>query len=329
MRRFLAAAAGIAISMASCAGSAQTVYPIDRAEILVGARFDLKVEFAGLADPTKVSVTLNGKDHAEVFGKAATFVEREDGKDQSALILRDVSLAQPGIYRLRVSDGVNSRELDWNVYDSGPRKAKNVILFIGDGMSPAHRVAARHLAKGIVEGKALGKLAIDDMPHTALVATAGSDSIITDSANSASAYATGHKSAVNAMGVYADRTASPLDDPKVETITSLVKRKLGMAVGIVTNTEIEDATPAGMVAHTRRRSDYPVIVKMFFQVKPEVIMGGGTPNFLAKSTPGSKRTDDDDYIKKFESEGYRFVSTKTELLAAAGSSKVLGLFNTS
>src|SRR6266446_3549096 len=199
MRRFLAAAAGIAISMVS-AGHAQTVYPIDRADIVVGARFEFKVEFAGIADPTKVSVTFNGKDHAELFGKAATFVEREDGKDQSALILRDVSLAQPGVYRLRVSDGVNSRELDWNVYDSGPRRAKNVILFIGDGMSLAHRVAARMLAKGIAEGKARGKLAIDDMPHMALVATAGSDSIITDSANSASAYATGHKSAVNAMG---------------------------------------------------------------------------------------------------------------------------------
>ena len=115
MRRFLAAAAGIVISMVGSAGSAQTVYPIDRADILVGARFDLKVEFAGLADPTKVSVTLNGKDHAELFGKAATFVEREDGKDQSALILRDVSLAQPGVYRLRVSDGANSRELEWSL----------------------------------------------------------------------------------------------------------------------------------------------------------------------------------------------------------------------
>src|SRR6266404_4120704 len=223
MRRFLAAAAGIAISMVS-AGHAQTVYPIDRADILVGARFDFKVEFAGLADPTKVSVTLNGKDHAELFGKAATFVEREDGKDQSALILRDASLAPPGVYRLRVSDGANSRELEWNVYDSGPRRAKNVILFIGDGMSLAHRVAARVLAKGIAEGKARGKLAIDDMPHMALVATAGSDSIITDSANSASAYATGHKSAVNAMGVYADRTVDPLDDPKVETMDRLRRR---------------------------------------------------------------------------------------------------------
>src|SRR5215813_3785339 len=329
MRRFLAAAAGLAISMGGSAAHAQTVYPIDRADILVGARFDFKVEFAGLADPTKVSVTLNGKDHAELLGKAATFVEREDGKDQSALILRDVSLAQPGIYRLRVSDGVNSRELDWNVYDSGSRKAKNVILFIGDGMSLAHRVAARVLAKGIAEGKARGKLAIDDMPHMALVATAGSDSIITDSANSASAYATGHKSAVNAMGVYADRTLDPLDDPKVETITSLAARRNGMAIGIVTNTEIEDATPAAMVAHVRRRAEYDRIVEQFFAAKPDVLMGGGRANFLPKSADGSKRRDENDFIAQFRAAGYAVALTGPEMVAAAGdpaTSRLLGLF---
>src|SRR5215468_9231190 len=329
MRRFLAAAAGIAISMVGSAGFSQTVYPIDRADILVGARFDFKVEFAGLADPTKVSVTLNGKDHAELFGKAATFVEREDGKDQSALMLRDVSLAQPGVYRLRVSDGINSRELDWNVYDSGPRKAKNVILFIGDGMSLAHRVAARVLAKGIAEGKARGKLAIDDMPHMALVATAGSDSIITDSANSASAYATGHKSAVNAMGVYADRTLDPLDDPKVETITSLVKRRLAMAVGIVTNTEIEDATPAAMLAHVRRRSEYDRIVEQYFAAKPDVLMGGGKANFLPKGADGAKRKDEVDFLARFREAGYSIALTGPEMASAAAepaTSKLLGLF---
>ena len=88
MRTVLAAAAGIAIAMAASAGSAQTVYPIDRADILSGARFDFKVEFAGLVDPARISVTLNGQDYAQVFGKAAAFVEREAGKDQSALTQR-------------------------------------------------------------------------------------------------------------------------------------------------------------------------------------------------------------------------------------------------
>jgi alkaline phosphatase len=329
MRTVLAAAAGIAIAMAASAGSAQTVYPIDRADILSGARFDFKVEFAGLADPAKISVTLNGQDYAQVFGKAASFVEREAGKDQSALTLRDVVLTQPGTYKVRVTDGVQTRELNWNVYDTPPRKAKNVILFIGDGMSLAHRVAARVLAKGIAEGKAFGKLAIDDMPQMALVATAGSDSIITDSANSASAYATGHKAAVNAMGVYADRTPDPLDDPKVETITSLVKRRLGMAVGIVTNTEVEDATPAAMVAHTRRRSEYDRIVEQFFAAKPDVIMGGGRANFLPRSAEGSKRRDESDFVGQFRDAGYSVASTGAEMTALADdpkTTKLVGLF---
>jgi alkaline phosphatase len=329
MRTVLAAAAGIAITMAASAGSAQTVYPIDRADILSGARFDFKVEFAGLADPSKISITLNGQDYAQVFGKAASFVEREAGKDQSALSLRDVVLTQPGTYKVRVTDGVQTRELNWNVYDTPPRKAKNVILFIGDGMSLAHRVAARVLAKGIVEGKAFGKLAIDDMAQMALVATAGSDSIITDSANSASAYATGHKTAVNAMGVYADRTPDPLDDPKVETITSLAKRRLGMAVGIVTNTEVEDATPAAMMAHTRRRSEYDRIVEQFFAAKPDVIMGGGLANFLPRSAQGSKRKDESDFVGQFRDAGYSVASTGAEMTSLADdpkTTKLVGLF---
>ena len=109
------------------------------------------------------------------------------------------------------------------------------------------------------------------------------------------------------MGVYCARNKSNLDHPRVETIAELVKRTRGMAVGVVTNTEIEDATPAAMVAHNRLRADYNNIVKDFFAVQPDVIMGGGTPNFLPKSTAGSKRNDEDDYIKKFQDAGYAFV----------------------
>src|SRR5207245_9307482 len=214
--------------------------------------------------------------------------------------------------------------------DSGPRRAKTAIGFIGGGMSLAHRVAARVLAKGIAEGKARGKLAIDDMPHMAMVATAGSDSIITDSANSASAYATGHKSSVNAMGVYADRTSDPFDDPRVENITSLVQRRSAMAVGVVTNTEIEDATPAAMVAHTRRRAEYDRIVDHIFNAKPDVVLGGGRANFLPRSVEGSKRKDEADFVARFRDAGYSYAATAGELkslASAAGTKKLLGLFH--
>ncbi|MCK1642431.1 alkaline phosphatase [Bradyrhizobium sp. 157] len=318
----------LGLLLSASAADAQTIYPIDRAEILSGAQFDLKVEFPDKIDPAKLKVTVNGQDYAAAFGRAGTFVEREDGKDQSALILRDVTLTAPGPVVVEASDGARSGKVTWTVYDTAPRKAKNVILFIGDGMSPSHRVAARLLSKGIAEGKSLGKLAIDDMPHMALVATAGSDSIITDSANSASAYATGHKSAVNAMGVYADRTKDPLDDPKVETIANLVKRRLNMAVGVVSNTEIEDATPAAMVAHTRRRAEYDQIVEQYFAAKPDVLLGGGSANFLPKAASG-KRKDDVDYIARFREAGYPLATTAGELNALATKSetrRLLGLF---
>lgn len=331
MRRLFTAATAAVTWIAATAALAQTVYPIDRAEMLVGARFDFKVEFSERVSSDRIKVTLNGVPYAEVFGKAAVYVEREDGKDQSALLIRDVALSKPGLYRVAVTDGTRSREVAWNVYDTGPRTAKNVILFIGDGLSGAHRVAARLLAKGMTEGKAFGKLAMDDMPQMALVATAGMDSIITDSANSASAFATGHKSAVSAMGVYPDRTADPFDDPRIENITSLVKRRLGLAVGIVTNTEVEDATPAAMIAHTRRRYTYDRIVEQFFTAGPEVILGGGAANFLPKGTPGSKRGDDIDFIARFRAAGYVHAATATELSAAAAAAtttRLLGLFHT-
>src|SRR6516162_2961984 len=237
--------------------AAQTIYPIDRAEFLVGAKFDFKVEFAGSVAPGDLKLTLNGRDAGQAFGKGPLLDGNEEGQGHTAYWIR------------------------------------NVILFIGDGLSMAHRTAARVLAKGLVEGRYGGELAIDDMPHMALVSTSGMDSIVTDSANSMSAYTTGHKSCVNAMGIYCARNKNGLAHPRVETIAELVKRHYGgMGVGIVTNTEIEDATPAGMIAHIRHRSDYDEIVRMFYEAKPDVMMGGGAGFFLPKSDNVGKRKDE-------------------------------------
>ncbi|TBW37367.1 alkaline phosphatase [Siculibacillus lacustris] len=315
----------------AAAAQAQTIYPLNRAEILAGSKFDFKVEFPGAPAAAHLEVTIDGKDAAEVFGAKPTVIEKEDGNDLTAYWLRDVSLAKPGTVKIEATAGDKKKAVAWEVFDTPKgRVAKNVILFIGDGFSVAHRTAARIMSKGMVEGRYGGEFAIDDMPHMALISTAGTDSIVTDSANSMSAYTTGHKSCVNALGVYCAKNKNTLEHPKVETIGELVKRRTGMAVGVVTNSEIEDATPAGVVSHTRKRSDYNDIVKMFWDVKPDVIMGGGSPFFLAKSTPGSKRPDDVDYIKQFESAGYSFVSTKTEMnkAVADGKTKILGLYNT-
>jgi len=312
---------------ATGAAQAQTIYPLNRAEILTGSRFDLKVEFPGAPSAAAMRVTINGADAATVVGRSSSVVEHEDGGDYAAFWIREAAFAKPGKYLVEATAGDKTASVTWEVFDTPRATAKNVILFIGDGLTIAHRTAARILSKGLVEGRYGGELAIDDMPHMALVSTSGTDSVVTDSANSMSAYTTGHKSCVNAIGVYCARNKSSLQHPRVETISEIVKRQRGMSIGVVTNTEIEDATPAGMVAHTRLRADYDDIVKMFFAVQPDVIMGGGSLNFLPTSA-GGKRTDGVDYIKNFTAAGYKYVSTKTELAAAGGSGKLLGLFNT-
>ena len=309
---------------------AGAIYPIDRAQILAGSRFDFKVEFDRVVPREGIRVTVNGADHSDVLGRRVEFVENDEGANASALVLRDVTISQPGRYVVEASAAGQSLRVEWDVYGTGPRKAKNVILFVGDGLSVANRTAARILSKGLKEGRYYGQLSFDAMPHMALIGTSGVDSIITDSANAMSAYTTGHKSSVNALGVYVARNKDNLTHPKVETITELVKRKTAMSVGIVTDAEIQDATPAGMFAHTRRRSDKDVITEQLFLSNADVILGGGSAYFLPQATPGSKRKDASDFVEIFRRVGFSVVTDDAGLRAAAAegrTSQLLGLFH--
>jgi alkaline phosphatase len=309
---------------------AGAIYPIDRATILAGSRFDFKVELDATSTAKEVRISVNGADYATVLPGKSTFVERENGKDGSTLTLRGVSISKPGRYAVEATDGKQVLRANWEVFGTGPRRAKNVILFIGDGMTMANRTAARILSKGIREGKYYGALSFDDMPHMALIGTSGVDSIVTDSANSMSAYTTGHKSSVNALGVYAARNANNFEHPRVETIAELIKRRTKMAVGVVSDAEVQDATPAGVVAHTRRRSDKAEITEMFFMSRVEVLMGGGLAYFLPQGVAGSKRKDGNDFIELFRRDGYAYAASDGEmkdLAAKPGTTKLLGLFH--
>ena len=103
--------------------------------------------------------------------------------------------------------------------------------------------AARALARQHTSGKYHSLLSFEDFDNLGHVITNSVDSLLTDSANSASSYATGHKSSVNALGVYADSSSDPFDDPKVELITELIRRRQPKkAIGIV-------STAYGQVSH--------------------------------------------------------------------------------
>ena len=308
---------------------AATIYPINDAAILLGSKFDIKVEFDSVVAIEEIDIQLNGKPISNTIKQQASFIPNESGKG-SSLIYRDVQLAKAGINTMTAKAGQESQQVSWDVYASGPRKVKNIILFVGDGMTIANRTSARVLSKGISEGKYQGKLSFDDMPNMALIGTSGSDSLITDSANSMSAYTTGHKTAVNAMGVYVSRASDNLSHPKVETITELIKRKTKMSVGIVSDAELQDATPGAMVAHTRRRADKSYIADQLLASGAEVILGGGSAYFYPQTTKGSKRKDDKNLVEQFNLRGYELAFNKDELLNAGngvGTKKLFGVFH--
>ncbi|KAB0680203.1 alkaline phosphatase [Aureimonas leprariae] len=320
-----------ATTLLTSAAGAATVMPLDRATILAGSPFDVKVEFKGVVDEGAVTVTINGRPAADVLGKPAEFIAKEDGVEASAVRMHGVSIKEPGTYTVEAKAGDETKTVAWDVYGTTAQpKAKNIIFLLGDGMSVANHTGARIMSKGMTEGKANGRLAMDDLDRMALIGTSSTNAVATDSANTMSAYMTGHKTAVNALGVYADRTKNSTDDPKVETIAEALRRTTKKSVGIVSTAEIEDATPAAVVSHTRLRADKDKIVGMLFGVAPDVVLGGGSAYFLPQSTPGSKRKDDTDFIAKFKDAGYALATDRNELATAAGSNqpKLLGLFHT-
>ena len=262
--------------------------PVDRAKFLAGSKFDLRVE---LAVVRSVKVTVNGQDAAQALGVTPCLPTWVSAAEPST---RCVTSASPSLVRLRWSQAVTvagptSRRSPgrWLRAQAPATPAKNVILFVGDGMSLPMRTAARVLSKGVTEGKYNGMLEMDSMDASGMITTSGLDAIATDSANAMSAYTTRHKSAVNAMGVYPDNTPDPTDDPKVETLAELLKRVRGMAVGIVTTSEMQDATPAAVFSHTRRRSEYVNIMDQALKdpQAADVLMGGGSASLLPQSTP--------------------------------------------
>jgi alkaline phosphatase len=316
------------------------ILPIARAKFLAGARFDLRVEAIGLPDPNAATIRIevtghNGPESVLVGDPVRT------SSTPTSLEVTYANLSYPRAGRYTVSATVEGAaaqplrsvvEHEVVVAANGGKKAKNVIFFLGDGMGQGSITAARILSQGISEGKYFGLLEMDRMEYRGLVTTSGYDSIATDSANSMSAYMTGHKSSVNAMGVYEAIDPDPNKHPKVETMAELLKRTRGMAIGVVTTAEVQDATPAAVWAHTRRRAEYNEIMDQALNPPqmPDVILGGGSASLLPQSETGSRRTDARNLFDEFRSHGFAVAQTGAELrqLASAAPTRLLGLFHT-
>ena len=302
------------------------------AQILAGSRFDFKVEFSDRVARSEIRVTVNGAEHAAVFGKAAAYIEKEDGKEQSALILRDVSLTKPGAYAVAASDGTNTREICWKVYATGPAP--------GQERDPVHR--RRHVARASRGGAA----AVEGHARRQGARQARDGRHAADGDGRDRRHRFDHHRFRQFGERLRDRPQDgdqrhgrlrrphrdPFDDPRVETISSLVKRRLGMAVGVVTNTEIEDATPAAMIAHTRRRADVRPDRRAVLRLpSPTCCWAAARRTSCRKARPARKRKDDSDYRRQIPRRRLylRHDRGRDERRAVdGGTNKLLGLFHT-
>ena len=197
------------------------------------------------------------------------------------------------------------------------RLPKYVFFFLADGGGMAQMEIARQYSRHIHNE---GFVIVDKIMKegsVGVMTTRAADMLSTDSAAAATALAGGCKAKVGALGMCADG---------VPTVSAMeLARRRGMRLGLVTNATIYDASPAAFVSHVPNRRDYATIVDRYFELQPDVLLGGGKDQFLPKSASGSRRSDERDMIAAFEKKGYHSVSSKSEL-EALSRGKVLGLF---
>ena len=187
--------------------------------------------------------------------------------------------------------------------ERGGQRAKNVILFIGDGMGISTITAARIYAgqsKGL-DGESY-QLAMEKLPWSAFAKTYTHDSQVADSAPTAVAMTAGVKSYNGTLGVTQGANLKDCASVRTNGTTSLweIAESAGMATGVISTARITHATPAATYAETTERdweSDKDVsaagkaagcvdIASQLFAWQGahgngfDVILGGGRTNFL-------------------------------------------------
>ncbi|XP_056612059.1 alkaline phosphatase-like [Triplophysa dalaica] len=205
----------------------------------------------------------------------------------------------PEFWRSLAQDTLRSsllRTLNTNV-------AKNVVLFLGDGMGVTTITAARIL-KGQLQNRTGEEtvMNMDTFPYVGLAKTYSVDFQIADSASTATAYLCGVKTNLNVVGVSAAARNGVCSSQKGNEVTSILKwaKDAGKSVGIVTTTRVQHATPAASYAHSASRTWYSdadlpsaavtdgcvdIAVQLISNTDIDVIIGGGRKYMTPKGFP--------------------------------------------
>lgn len=232
-------------------------------------------------------------------------------------------------------------------------QAKNVILFVGDGMGISTLTAARIL-EGQINGRPgeEGYLSFEQFPHTALVKTYNVDAQVPDSAGTATALNTGVKTRVGAINtgpLQPQRSCTNIQANTLKPITYYAEQ-VGMSTGVVSTARLTHATPATVYAVSPIRNwetdtDMPEtgtdgcrdiaqqIIDDLGGNGLEVALGGGRRNFLPEGTERGRRSDGRDLTKEWQDldSNAAYVSNRDDLLSVdiENTTRLLGLFDDS
>ncbi|XP_051779746.1 alkaline phosphatase-like [Erpetoichthys calabaricus] len=190
------------------------------------------------------------------------------------------------------------------LYENSVKTARNIILFIGDGMG-LNTIVSTRILKGQLQGQSGEEysLAMDSFQHTSLSKTYCTDSQVADSSCAATAFLCGVKSNKFTVGLSANATYNLCNSTVGNEVHSLLSwaKDAGKSVGFVTTTRVQHATPAPLYAHCPNRYWYSDASIPADQRKPgcldiayqlvhnirdiEVIMGGGRQHMSPQGTP--------------------------------------------
>ena len=210
------------------------------------------------------------------------------------------------------------------------REGVNVIFIVPDGLSPGVWSSVRLVAAG--PG---GETNLDRMPHQAVYTTYSANGWINDSAGGISALMTGEKVKIGVLNQDTTAIHGGQHGNNLETAMEYAHRQ-GYACGIITTTEIYEATPAGAYAHHHMRKNFQEISAQLVDggFTPEILLGGGREYMRPKwyldpeNSAECARTDDRDLVEELTGRGYKYVESAEEFRDwnIRSEKKILGLF---
>ncbi len=221
---------------------------------------------------------------------------------------------------------------------SETKVAKNVILFVGDGMGISTITAGR-----IFDGQAEGKtgeehqLAFDSFESVALIKTYNTNAQVPDSAGTATAIMSGYKTNIGTINVEPDKEFSGCGDISAKPTLAEIASSAGKAVGVISTARITHATPAAVFGHGDSRDweadkDIPekaaeagctgFAAQLVNGATPvNLALGGGAKEFSAEQFEAWNQQDESHVVAR--------TGAEFSALNAADHQDVLGLFTKS